>query len=167
LSAIAFSLASTVRGETERASTAADGTRAYYLASGSIDRAILWIFWGMQGFSNPDGSPRFYKAPMPRLAFQYASGIAMVEVIPEAGKLNVNTATPQDLERILLSLGADPDRARSVTLAIVQAAVKHQGSGWDYTLDDLRRYYEGVVTRLKSSRPSTASRRIVSISAGF
>jgi len=38
------------------------------------------------------------------------------------------------------------------TLAIVQAAVKHQGSGWDYTLDDLRRYYEGVVTRLKSTR---------------
>ena len=58
---------------------------------------------------------------MPRLAFQYASGTAMVEVIPEAGKLNVNSATPQDLERILLSLGADPDRARSVTLAIVQA----------------------------------------------
>jgi maltose alpha-D-glucosyltransferase/alpha-amylase len=37
------------------------------------------------------------------------------------------------------------------TLAIVQTAVKHQGSGWDYTLDDLRRYYEGVATRLKSS----------------
>ena len=38
------------------------------------------------------------------------------------------------------------------TLAIVQAAVKHQGSGWDYTVDDLRRDYEAVVTRLKRSR---------------
>jgi maltose alpha-D-glucosyltransferase/alpha-amylase len=35
------------------------------------------------------------------------------------------------------------------TLAIVQAAVKHQGSGWDYTLDDLRRYYERVIARVK------------------
>jgi len=37
------------------------------------------------------------------------------------------------------------------TLAVVQAAVKHQGSGWDYTLDDLRRYYERVVARVKQS----------------
>jgi maltose alpha-D-glucosyltransferase/alpha-amylase len=37
------------------------------------------------------------------------------------------------------------------TLAIVQAAVKHQGSGWDYTLDDLRRYYERVIARVKGS----------------
>jgi len=45
------------------------------------------------------------------------------------------------------------------TLAIVQAAVKHQGSGWDYTLDDLRRYYEGVATRLKSSGREARSSR--------
>jgi trehalose synthase-fused probable maltokinase len=37
------------------------------------------------------------------------------------------------------------------TLAIVQAAVKHQGSGWDYTLDDLRSYYERVVAGVRSS----------------
>jgi maltose alpha-D-glucosyltransferase/alpha-amylase len=37
------------------------------------------------------------------------------------------------------------------TLAIVQAAVKHQGSGWDYTLDDLRRYYESVAAQVKRS----------------
>ena len=58
-----FQLASTVRGETERASTAADGTRAYYLASGSIDRAILWIFWGMQGFTIPMGRLDFIRLP--------------------------------------------------------------------------------------------------------
>ena len=39
LSAIAFSLASTVRGETERTATAVDGIRAYYLATGAIERA--------------------------------------------------------------------------------------------------------------------------------
>jgi maltose alpha-D-glucosyltransferase/alpha-amylase len=37
------------------------------------------------------------------------------------------------------------------TLAIVQAAAKHQGSGWDYTRDDLRSYYERVVARVRSA----------------
>src|ERR1700683_539910 len=36
LSAIAFSVASMVRAETERTSTAVDSLRAYYLATGSI-----------------------------------------------------------------------------------------------------------------------------------
>ena len=33
------------------------------------------------------------------------------------------------------------------TLAIVQSMVKHQGTGWQYTIDDLRRYYERVAAR--------------------
>ena len=37
------------------------------------------------------------------------------------------------------------------TLAIVQAMVKHQGSGWDFTIDELRRYYERVAARVKRS----------------
>src|SRR6266481_5686010 len=54
LSAIAFSLASTVQGETERTSTAVDGLRSYYLASGAIERAILYIEWGKRSGSNSD-----------------------------------------------------------------------------------------------------------------
>jgi maltose alpha-D-glucosyltransferase/alpha-amylase len=34
------------------------------------------------------------------------------------------------------------------TLAIVQALIKHQGSGWEYTIDDLRRYFERVAARV-------------------
>jgi maltose alpha-D-glucosyltransferase/alpha-amylase len=44
------------------------------------------------------------------------------------------------------------------TLAIIQAAVTHQGSGWDYTIDDLGRYYERVaagVSRHGSSADAT------------
>ena len=33
------------------------------------------------------------------------------------------------------------------TLAVVQALVKNQGSGWDFTIDELRRYYERVAAR--------------------
>ncbi|MQA30962.1 MAG: maltose alpha-D-glucosyltransferase [Luteitalea sp.] len=35
------------------------------------------------------------------------------------------------------------------TLAVLQTAVKNQGSGWDFTIDELRRYYERVSARVK------------------
>jgi maltose alpha-D-glucosyltransferase/alpha-amylase len=42
--------------------------------------------------------------------------------------------------------GFDP-----ATLAVVQGLVKHQGSGWEYTIDDLRRYYERVAARVHAT----------------
>jgi maltose alpha-D-glucosyltransferase/alpha-amylase len=37
------------------------------------------------------------------------------------------------------------------TLAVVQGLVKHQGSGWDFSIAELRRYYERITTRLSGS----------------
>jgi maltose alpha-D-glucosyltransferase/alpha-amylase len=37
------------------------------------------------------------------------------------------------------------------TLAVVQNAIKHQGSGWDFTIDELRRYYERVAARVRGT----------------
>jgi maltose alpha-D-glucosyltransferase/alpha-amylase len=34
------------------------------------------------------------------------------------------------------------------TLAVVQPLVKHQGTGWDFAIDELRRYFERVSTRV-------------------
>src|SRR5206468_10305183 len=34
------------------------------------------------------------------------------------------------------------------TVAVVQALVKHQGSAWDFAIDELRRYYERVSARV-------------------
>ncbi len=53
LAAVAFSLATTVRGEAERASTAADGARAYYLAVGGIERTALHVNWGRAKLGGP------------------------------------------------------------------------------------------------------------------
>lgn len=116
LAAIAFSLANTVRGETERTATLSDGTRAYYLAAGSIDRAILYISW--QGL-NPDGSPRYYAPWMPALRFSYPSWEVLAEIMPESAKLNINWARPADLHRLAMVLGADPERAAVIVQAIL------------------------------------------------
>jgi general secretion pathway protein K len=118
LSAIALTVSTSIRAETERTSTAVDGLRAYYLAAGSIDRGLLWIQWGSQ-YRNPDGTPRYFTAPMPVMHFEYPTGAADVEVIPESSKLDLNKATPQQLMAILASIDAPGDRAQTIVQGII------------------------------------------------
>ena len=115
LASIAFSLANTVRGEAERASTAADGTRAYYLAVGGIQRTALHVIWTRSSPNQPQLRPT-----TPSLdVLQFPGGEVRVEIIPETAKLNINTAKPEELFRLLQYLGVEPGRAHEITLAIV------------------------------------------------
>jgi general secretion pathway protein K len=118
LSAIAFSLATTVRGEAERAFTAVDAVRSHYLATGAIQRALLYMEWGRY-YLQPDGQSRYYTWGMPRLSFDFPTGHAEVDILPEAAKIDVNSAPPEELFRLLVLLGAEPDRAREITAAIL------------------------------------------------
>ena len=118
LSAIAFTVANTVRAETERTSTEVDSLRAYYLASGAIDRAILYIQWG-PGYRNPDGTAKYFQSPTRALNFTFPTGTAATEIILETSKLNVNSVLPPELMALLLALGAPPDQAETVTRGIV------------------------------------------------
>ncbi len=118
LATIAFALASSVRGEIERASTALDGTRAHYLAAGAVERALLYMQWGPQTVS-PDGSSRYFSAWTPRLHFEFPTGQADVEIRPETAKLNINQARPEELLRLLAALGVAPVQAVEITRAIL------------------------------------------------
>jgi general secretion pathway protein K len=109
LSAIAFSVASTVRVEIERASTLSESIRAGYLASGAVESALLraqsaWVA----------GRP----IP-PRFRYSFITGEAVVEVIPETARLDINRAKPDDLAKLMLALGAEPMRAQMIAAAIV------------------------------------------------
>lgn len=119
LSAIAFSIAATVRNETDRAAADSEGMRAHYLASGSIDRAILWIEWSVRNYRNPDGSPRYFEAPMPYLRYDYPSGSAIVEVAAETAKMNINMVNLQDLTALLVNCGAEQDAAIQIAANII------------------------------------------------
>jgi general secretion pathway protein K len=118
LSAIAFSVAVTVRSETDRVSSASDGLRAMYLATGSVERAIQWMMWG-PGPRNPDGSARFWQPNQPRMLMSYPSGDAVVELIPESAKLNINTASPDDLLRVAATVTGNLERSREIVAAII------------------------------------------------
>jgi general secretion pathway protein K len=114
LAAIAVSLASTVRGETERTSTAIDDLRSYYLATGAIDRAMLEVLWSAL---NPD--QRLLTRGVTSVDYRFPTGAAHVEIIPEAAKLDINTAAPDKLFRLLEALGVEPARAQEIALGIV------------------------------------------------
>jgi len=113
LAAIAFSLSSTVRGETERASTNVDGARGYYLAAGAIERASLDFLWSAT-------SPAERKIPRgaSHVDYDFPGGVARVDIIPETAKLNVNSAPAAQLYRLCVALGLDADRAREIATAI-------------------------------------------------
>jgi general secretion pathway protein K len=113
LAAIAFSLSTTVRGETDRASTSVDGMRAYYLAVSAVDRASLELLWSVL---HPE--KQLLPAGIKTIDYHFPTGDARVEVIPEASKLNVNTVPVEMLFRLCLALGIDPGRAQVITAGI-------------------------------------------------
>jgi general secretion pathway protein K len=118
LSAIAFTLANTVRGEIERSSTDADGLKAYYLAEGAIDRMLVYIESG-SSFLDTDGKPLLEPAVTRLLRLNFPTGVVRAEFIPENSKLNVNEAKPGELMNLLLALGVFPDRAQAIVGGIL------------------------------------------------
>lgn len=126
LAAIAFSLSNTVLGETQRTSTDVDGLRAYYLATSGIARAEYELLWGVQNSAQarirPDSG---------RIDYTFPSGDARVEIIPETAKLNVNEAPPEELYKLLIAMGLEPDRAGQATAAILDWRGGQPGSAFD------------------------------------
>jgi general secretion pathway protein K len=112
LSAIAFSIAVTVRGETERTSTDLDGLRCGYVAAAGIERAAMELLWSATSEKKliPPGAIF--------VDYVFPSGDARVFIVPEAGKLDVNHASIEDLGRLLYSLGLEPGRAAQIAAAI-------------------------------------------------
>jgi general secretion pathway protein K len=113
LSAIAFTVANSVRTETERTTTDVDSLKTYYLATGAVDRALLHILWG---FSI---DPKYYKPSTPQLRFSFATGDALVDVIQESAKLNINSAAPEQLTNLALVAGASPGQAVAIAAGIL------------------------------------------------
>lgn len=140
LSAIAFTVANTVRGESERTATAMDSLRTYYLAQAGIDRALLHIQWG----------GTYYKQPMPVLRLQFPSGEVLVEIIPESSKMDVNRALPVDLIALVAATGVPPDRASAIARAIVDWRTLAPGG----TFSGFDQYYLGLKPSFRARHAS-------------
>lgn len=147
LSAIALTVANMVRAETERTMTSKDALGAYYLASGSIDRALLYMLGGQ--FRNPDGSPK-YQPPMPMIPLDFPTGLASVEIIPENSKLNLNTATAPEFKNLLLALGVNAGRADGIVAGIIDWRSPSQGGSFT----EFDQYYLSLIPSFQSRHSS-------------
>jgi general secretion pathway protein K len=130
LAAIAFSVSSSVRAETDRVDASSNGLRTWYLATGAVERGIQWMLWG-EAYRNPDGSPRFWRFGAPRMNMAFPSGNAVVEMIPESSKLDINHASAEDLMRVITVVSGNADRAREITGAILDWRGGGLGSAYD------------------------------------
>lgn len=109
LAAIGVAVASNVRGETERAGTNVEDAKAWFLASGGIERAALRMTWGRD----------YYMPGTPVMDLDFPSGSVHVEIIPETSKLSLNGARPAELARLLMAFGVPEDGALQTAAAIV------------------------------------------------
>jgi len=139
LSAIAFTVASTVRAETERTSTDVDSVKAYYLAVGAIQGAIVRIEWGPL-WRKPDGTAQFGQLPVTDMRFDYRSGSAIVKLIPETAKLNINQAPGEQLMALGVALGLPPEHAQAIAQGILDW--RSPSPGGSFTEFD--QYYLGL-----------------------
>lgn len=118
LTAIAFSVATTVRGDISRVEAEQEGVQAQFLAKGALERAILYINYG-SGERLPNGQARYWDPERPLMLMPFPTGQAVVEVIPESAKVNVNTARPEELARLFGFLGLPFEVAQRLTAAIL------------------------------------------------
>lgn len=119
LSAIAFTLARTVRGELDRASINVDSTRAYFLARGGIERTVLRMTRPLA--SDADPAAFGFRRGQRWMRLDFPEGNAVVEIIGESGKLNVNSAPPEAIARVLTSAGLSPAFSTATAGRIVDA----------------------------------------------
>jgi general secretion pathway protein K len=125
LSAIAFAMSVTVREETDRAATSMDDLRSYYLASAAVEKATVELLWTATQGANLIPKDSAY------INYDFPSGIAHVEIIPEAAKLNVNRVSQDDLFKLVSALGVDPPRAGVIATGILDWRSGAAGSSFD------------------------------------
>jgi len=160
LSAIALTIANTVRGETERSSTDADGLKAYYLATGAIDRMLLFMERpsgqsnsgrGRRGASAQDTNRIPITPEATRvLLLDFPTGVVTGEIIPETSKLDVNKANPKELLNLLLALGEDPEQAQLTLAGILDWRGGSRGGG----LTEFDQYYLSLTPSFQARHAS-------------
>src|SRR6478609_5561475 len=120
LAAIALSVSATIRTETEHTSTMADGVRAHFLASGSVDRMLAWMSWGPNPGAANQARPTGWSPNVSRYYMQYPSGDVIVEMISEASKLNVNSAYPVEMLPAIAAVTGNPRQAEQIVAGIMK-----------------------------------------------
>ena len=117
LSLLALTLAATVRTEATLARASGEAEQAYFFARGALE-AVLYRL----AYPDPDRQKQ-------QALFPYAGGMnhyrlssrslrCHLALMDEAGRLDLNAAAPETLERLLRIVGASPPRAEALAAAV-------------------------------------------------
>jgi general secretion pathway protein K len=113
---VALALSGSVQIETRTAIYRKEDTQAYALAVGGVQAALLEIAYP-PGEGQKD-KPRLWKKGQRLVRVPYAHGEALVEIVNETGKLDLNAAGRKELARLFEARGLETTEAAHLAAAI-------------------------------------------------
>jgi general secretion pathway protein K len=114
LAAMAFALSALVRSGGDELHARKEQLQGHYAARGALYRAISML----KQPALPHGDPRPFAAGQRRLEWDDAGQHLAVDIMDETGKIDVNAARPEMLERLFMNLGMPFTQAHPLVEAI-------------------------------------------------
>lgn len=134
MTAVAFAMSRYVRTEYDRASLSIDSTRAYFLAHGGVEAALRHLARPSRRGRDDDAESAGFRTGQRFMRFDFPTGQVEVEIIGESGKVDVNTAEPELLARILSASGVPGFEAVRIAGAVVEYREQRRGGNSVYGL---------------------------------
>ncbi|HYA47949.1 MAG TPA: DUF655 domain-containing protein [archaeon] len=113
---VALAFSGSVQIETRSAIYRKEATQAYALALGGVQAAILEIAYPPA--EDQKDKPRLWERGQRLMRVPYAHGAALVEVVNETGKLDLNVADRKQLARLFEARGLEREQAEHLATAI-------------------------------------------------
>ena len=113
---VALALSGSVQIETRTAIYRKEATQAYALAAGGVQAAILEIAYPPP--IDQQDKPRLWKKGQSLVRVPYEHGEALVEIVNETGKLDLNVAGRKQLARLFEARGLEAPEATQLAAAI-------------------------------------------------
>jgi general secretion pathway protein K len=145
---VALTFASSVQLETRTAIYRKEVTQAYAMATGGVQAALLEIAYPPPIDENE--KPRAWIEGQRLAEVNYGHGKALIEIVNETGKLDLNATGPKQLQRLFEARGLEPEDASQLTAAIIHwrspAGSDDQESGQKSGQEsaDLDQYYRAA-----------------------
>jgi general secretion pathway protein K len=114
---VAVTFSGSVQIETRTAVYSRDAAQAHAFAIGGIQTAIFEIAY--PAAIDQEDRPRLWTEGQRWMEVPYAQGKAIVEIVNESGKIDLNAAGPEQLMRLFEVRGLDAEHATSLASAIV------------------------------------------------
>jgi type II secretory pathway component PulK len=113
---VALAFSGSVQIETRTAIYRKEATQAYALAVGGVQAALLEIAYPPA--EDQKDKPRLWKKGQRLVRVPYAHGVALVEIVNETGKLDLNAAGRKELARLFEARGLETTEAAHLAAAI-------------------------------------------------